>query len=69
MSRRIYYFLCFKVNYLIYTPSTLRDNKGNKLRPQIEIEFAIEDLPIAKKIQETLNGGIFKLKRTVIVVD
>lgn len=41
----------------IIVPSSLRDKKGKKQFPHIEIEFAIEDLPLAKKLQEVLNGG------------
>jgi len=33
----------------IYILKILRDNKGNKLRSQIEIEFVIEDLSLVKK--------------------
>lgn len=41
----------------IIVPSSLRDKKGKKQFPHIEIEFAIEDFLLAKKLQEVLNGG------------
>ena len=38
-------------------------SKGNKLRPHIEIEFAIEDLPLAHTIKNTLNGGYINIRK------
>lgn len=41
----------------IIVPSSLRDSKGRKQAAHVEIEFAIEDLLLAKKLQEVLSGG------------
>lgn len=41
----------------IIVPSSLRDSKSRKQTVHVEIEFTIEDLLLAKKLQEVLNGG------------
>ena len=46
----------------IYVPSTLRDSKGRKNAPYIEIAFDIKDLPLFEKIKEILEGGYIVIR-------
>jgi len=47
----------------IYTPSLLRDLKGRKIVPSIEIAFDIKDLLLFEKIKEVLGGGYITLRK------
>lgn len=41
----------------IIVPKTIRNQKGKLLYPVVKITFVEKDAPLAKKIQEVLNGG------------
>jgi len=41
----------------IIVPKTVRNQKGKLLYPVVKITFVEKDAPLAKKIQEVLNGG------------
>jgi hypothetical protein len=47
----------------IYTPSLLRDLKGRKIVPSIEIASDIKDLLLFEKIKEVLDGGYITLRQ------
>lgn len=47
----------------IYTPSSIRNSKGQKISPHIEIAFDIKDLPLIEKIKQTLNGGYIVIRK------
>lgn len=51
----------------ITVPENLRSSKGVLLFPMINIEFALNDLPLAERLAEILGGGrIYKLRAIVI---
>ena len=41
----------------IIVPKTIRNQKGRLLYPVVKITFVEKDAPLAKKIQEVINGG------------
>jgi len=41
----------------LIVPKTIRNQKGKLLYPVVKITFVEKDAPLAKKIQEVLNGG------------
>jgi len=47
----------------IYVPSTIRNAKGKKIAPSIEIAFDIKDYPLFEKIKDTLEGGYIVLRK------
>ena len=47
----------------IYVPPSLRDNKGKKRAPSIEIAFDIKDQFLFEKIKDRLKGGYIVLRK------
>lgn len=45
----------------VYVPSSIRDNKGKKKAPSIEIAFDIKDQFLFEKIKDRLKGGYIVL--------
>lgn len=54
---------------LIIVPSSLRNSKGRKQAVHVEIEFAIEDFLLTKKLQEVLMMVILITELVVKIVD
>lgn len=48
----------------IIVPSSEKDQKGRKTYPSIQIVFALMDLPLALKVQETLGHGSISRKKS-----
>jgi len=48
----------------IFVPSSKRDQKGRITYPSIQIVFALMDLPLALKVQETLGTGSISRKKS-----
>ncbi len=48
----------------IIVPASERDSKGRKTYPSIQLVFALMDLPLALKVQETLGHGSISRKKS-----
>ena len=53
----------------VYVPSSIRDNKGKKRAPSIEIAFDIKDQFLFEKIKDRLKGGYIVLGKNKKVED